>query len=206
MIGRLSGLLVERAADGTCVLDVQGVGYEVTVPARSVLRLSAPPEPVTLFVHTHVREDALKLFGFDAEPDRAAFRVLQSVVGVGTKLAMSVLSELDAGTLSQVVSRTDLKRLTAISGIGKKTAERMILELRDKVSALAAAGSGTALVGGAPVPPPSALGGRAGEVAAALASLGFSRGQADAAASRVVTEPDERPLEALVKQALLTLS
>jgi Holliday junction DNA helicase RuvA len=205
VIGRLSGLVVERAADGTCVLDVQGVGYEVTVPVRTLPSLPAPPERVTLHVHTHVREDALKLFGFDGEADRAAFRVLQSVAGVGTKLAMSVLSELDAAALSQVVARSDYKRLTAISGIGKKTAERMVLELRDKVSALAHPGSGGALVGAAGAPT-SSLGGRAGEVAAALASLGFSRAQADAAASRVVTEPDERPLEALVKQALLSLS
>jgi Holliday junction DNA helicase RuvA len=156
-----------------------------------------------------VREDALKLFGFDAEPDRAAFKVLQSVAGVGTKLAMSVLSELDAATLSQVVARSDHKRLTTISGIGKKTAERMILELRDKVSALAPAGNGASLVGGAGAqlaPALSSLAGRTGEVAAALASLGFSRGQADVAASRVVTDADERPLEDLVKQALLTLS
>jgi len=204
VIGRLTGLLVDRAADGTCVLDVQGVGYELTLPVRSLTRLPAPPERVTLHVHTHVREDALKLFGFESEADRAAFRVLQSVAGVATKLAMSVLSELDATALSQVVSRSDHKRLTAISGIGKKTAERMILELRDKVTALAPAGNGAVLVaGGAPA---SALAGRAGEVAAALASLGFSRGQADAAAGRVVADADERPLEALVKQALLTLS
>ena len=206
MIGRLSGLIVERAADGTCVLDVQGVGYEVTVPVRTLPRLPAPPALVTLHVHTHVRDDALKLFGFDGEADRAAFRVLQSVAGVGTKLAMSVLSELDAAALSQVVARSDYKRLTAISGIGKKTAERMVLELRDKVGALAHPGSGGALVSGGATAPASSLGGRAGEVAAALASLGFSRGQADAAASRVVADADERPLEALVKQALLSLS
>lgn len=205
MIGRLSGLIVERAADGGCVLDVSGVGYELSVPVRSLPRLPAPPERVTLHVHTHVREDALKLFGFESEADRAAFRVLQSVAGVGTKLAMAVMSELDAAALSQVVARSDHKRLTSIAGIGRKTAERMILELRDKVSALASPGNGAVLVGG-PVAASSALGGRAGEVAAALASLGFSRGQADAAASRVVADADERPLEALVKQALLSLS
>ena len=204
MIGRLTGLLVERGAEGVCVLEVQGVGYELTVPARSAARLPGPPERVTLHIHTHVREDALKLFGFENDADRTAFRVLQSVAGVATKLAMSVLSELDAAALSQVVARSDHKRLTAISGIGKKTAERMVLELRDKVSALAP--SAGAALGFAVGVAPSALGGRAGEVASALASLGFSRGQADAAASRVVADADERPLEALVKQALLTLS
>ena len=158
MIGRLTGLLVDRAADGTCVLDVQGVGYELSLPVRSLTRLPTPPDRVTLHVHTHVREDALKLFGFENEADRAAFRVLQSVAGVATKLAMSVLSELDALALSQVVSRSDHKRLTAISGIGKKTAERMILELRDKVSALAPAGNGAALVGGMATTQTSTLG------------------------------------------------
>jgi len=207
VIGRLTGLVVERAADGTCVLDVQGVGYEVLVPLRSLAALPAPPARTTLQVHTHVREDALRLFGFESEADRTAFRTMLGISGVATKLALAVLSELDAAALGAVVARGDHKRLTSIAGIGKKTAERMVLELRDKVHALSGtAGSAT----GAGLPSPAyapALGGRAGEVAAALASLGFSRGQAEAAAGKVVSAAgDERPLETLIRQALQTLS
>jgi Holliday junction DNA helicase RuvA len=203
MIGRLSGLVVDRGADGTCVLDVQGVGYEVLVPLRELLSLPTPPARATLHVHTHVREDALRLFGFGSEADRAAFRVLLGISGVATKLAMAVLSELDAVALAQVVGRSDHKRLTAIGGIGRKTAERMVLELRDKVDALAPAGTPRTAAAGVAS---TSLDGRAGEVATALTTLGFSRGQADAAATRVVGDGDARPIEALIKQALLTLS
>ena len=205
MIGRLTGLIVERAADGTCVLDVQGVGYEVLVPLRSLAALATPPARTTLQIHTHVREDTLRLFGFESEADRTAFRTMLGVSGVATKLAMAVLSELDAAALGAVVARADHKRLTAISGIGKKTAERMVLELRDKVQALSGGASTTSPGSPSPAHAPT-LGGRAGEVAAALASLGFSRAQADVAAGKVVTASDERPLETLIRQALVTLS
>jgi Holliday junction DNA helicase RuvA len=197
VIGRLTGLVIERAADGGCVLDVQGVGYEVFVPVRCVARLPAPPVLTTLYVHTHVREDVLRLFGFESALDRSAFRVLLGVSGIATKLALAVLGDLDAAELGLAVARADHKRLSAISGIGKKTAERMLLELKDKLPQLHALPAGVAPITLAP-----AVQGRAAEVAGALAALGFSRAQADHAASSVVERDDARPIELLVRMAL----
>jgi Holliday junction DNA helicase RuvA len=197
MIGRLTGVVIERGGDGGCVLDVQGVGYEVFVPLRSVPRLPAPPAAATLYIHTHVREDQLRLFGFESAIDRSAFRVLMGVSGIATKLALAVLGDMDAAELGLAVARADHKRLTAISGVGKKTAERMLLELKDKLPQLHALPSG-----GTPLSVVPQVQGRAAEVAGALAALGFSRAQADHAASTVVEREDARPIELLVRLAL----
>jgi Holliday junction DNA helicase RuvA len=134
VIGRLSGVIVEQGGDGSCVLDVGGVGYEVFVPLRLVGRLPASA-PAVLHVHTHVREEAFTLYGFASLDDRAAFRILLGVSGVGPKLAMTVLSELSALELARAVARGDRARLEAISGVGKKTAARLLLELKDKLPA-----------------------------------------------------------------------
>jgi Holliday junction DNA helicase RuvA len=197
MIGRLTGVVIERAGDGCCVLDVHGVGYEVFVPVRCVARLPAPPAMTTLHVHTHVREDVLRLFGFESALDRSAFRVLLGVSGIATKLALAVLGDLDAAELGLAVARADHKRLSAISGIGKKTAERMLLELKDKLPQLHALPAGITPLTIAPQ-----VQGRAAEVAGALAALGFSRAQADHAAASVVEREDARPIELLVRMAL----
>jgi len=197
MIGRLTGVVIERGGDGCCVLDVQGVGYEVFVPLRSVPRLPTPPAPATLHIHTHVREDQLRLFGFESAIDRSAFRVLMGVSGIATKLALAVLGDMDAAELGLAVARADHKRLTAISGVGKKTAERMLLELKDKLPLLHALQSGVTPLSVVPQ-----VQGRAAEVAGALAALGFSRAQADHAASSVVEQQDARPIELLVRLAL----
>jgi holliday junction DNA helicase RuvA len=197
MIGRLTGVVIERGGDGGCVLDVQGVGYEVFVPLRSVPRLPAPPAAATLHIHTHVREDQLRLFGFESAIDRSAFRVLMGVSGIATKLALAVLGDMDAAELGLAVARADHKRLTAISGVGKKTAERMLLELKDKLPQLHALPSGATPLSVVPQ-----VQGRAAEVAGALAALGFSRAQADHAAATVVEREDARPIELLVRLAL----
>jgi holliday junction DNA helicase RuvA len=197
MIGRLTGVVIERGFDGACVLDVSGVGYEVFVPLRSLPRLPAPPAAATLHIHTHVREEQLRLFGFENAIDRSAFRVLMGVSGIATKLALAVLGDMDAAELGLAVARADHKRLTSISGVGKKTAERMLLELKDKLPQLHALPTGIA--------PPSAVPqvqGRAAEVAGALTALGFSRAQADHAAASVVEADDARPIELLVRLAL----
>ena len=201
MIGRLTGVVVEKALDGSCVLDVQGVGYEVVVPLRSLHRLPAPPESITLQVHTHVREDIFKLYGFEGAFDRAAFRALIGTTGVGPKLAMALLSDMPAAELSLAIARGDKKRLGAVSGIGKKMAERLVLELKDKLPAISLTESEAGLRSA-----PTAVLGRAGEVAAALTALGFSRAQAEAAASTVVQKDDARPIEALIRQALSGLA
>ena len=185
------------------MLDVSGVGYEVFVPVRSLARLPVS-ERAVLHVHTHVREEALTLYGFAGADDREAFRVLMGVSGVGPKLALAVLSELTAAELSLAVSRGDKRRLEAISGVGKKTAARLLLELKDKLPNVSLADLPAQLkaAGSAPVfvPPTDA----ASQVCDALTRLGFSRAQAEAAVAKI--QPDaEAPLEQLLRQALASL-
>lgn len=207
MIGRLSGRVVEEAADGTIVLDVHGVGYEVMLPIGSLGRLlaSAGPRPstgveVALFVHTHVREDTLSLFGFATKEDRAAFRALIGVSNIGPKTAMAVLSALPGPELSLSVGRGDVAKLTKIPGIGKRTAERIVLELKEKLPAVA---------GGAPSGPEAVLapprGGQAELVQRALVEMGFRAPEAERAVAALGDEIDTSPLPDLVRQALAQL-
>jgi Holliday junction DNA helicase RuvA len=201
VIGRLTGIAIDKGLDGSCVLDVQGVGYEVSVPLRSLPRLPAPPQPVTLHVHTYVREDTLRLYGFESTLDRSAFRAMLGVSGVGPKLALALLGDMEAPEISAAVARKDKKRFAAVSGIGAKMAERLVLELKDK---LPEAGSADYPAPLAPSARP--VEGRAGEVVGALVGLGFSRPQAEAAVAQVVEPEDARPLESLLRKALSTFA
>jgi Holliday junction DNA helicase RuvA len=200
VIGRLQGLVIDHGADGSCVLDVAGVGYEVFVPLRTLARLPLA-EPVTLHIHTHVREDALVLYGFVGPDDRAAFRVLLSVSGVGPKLALAVLSDLSAGELQRVIARNERGRLEAVSGVGKKTAARLLLELKDKLPISFDTGAAAA---GAP-PRPHVAGDLAAQVCDTLVGLGFNRAQAEAAVAKVHKADQALPVEQLLRQALATL-
>jgi holliday junction DNA helicase RuvA len=132
MIGRLSGLLAEKSPP-MVLLDVHGVGYEVDVPMSTFYNLPALGEPVTLLTHFVVREDAQVLFGFLTAPERATFRLLVKISGVGPRTALSILSGLSVGELAQAVTRQDGARLVKVPGIGKKTAERLLLELKGKL-------------------------------------------------------------------------
>jgi Holliday junction DNA helicase RuvA len=132
MIGRLTGTLVEKNPP-QLLLDVQGVAYEVDVPMSTFYNLPGTGERVALFTHLVVREDAHLLFGFGTEQERRAFRQLLKISGVGTRTALSVLSGLSVAELAQAVTMQDTGRLTKIPGIGKKTAERLLLELKDKL-------------------------------------------------------------------------
>ncbi len=134
MIGRLSGTLVEKNPP-QILLDVQGVAYEVDVPMSTFYNLANLGEKVTLFTHLVVREDAHLLFGFGSETERRAFRLLIKISGIGARTALSVLSGLSVAELAQAVTLQDSGRLTKIPGIGKKTAERLLLELKDKLGA-----------------------------------------------------------------------
>ena len=208
MIGRLQGVVLERdALHGCCVLDVRGVGYEVFVPLRSLASLPSPPEAVVLHVHTHVREEALTLFGFVTTDDRMLFRALTTVSGVGPKLAMAILSDMTGDALCGAVARGDKKRFAAVSGVGAKLAARLVLELRDKVPQVfvGAADVGSPRESAVPmaaVPPTTT----AGEVVLALVSLGFPRPQAEAAVAAVVVADDQRPVEVLLRQTLASLA
>ena len=192
---------MEHASDGSCVLDVNGVGYEVFVPIRSFGRLQVGAKG-TLHVHTHVREEALTLYGFESGEDREAFRLLMSVSGVGPKVALAVLAELTAGELAAAVSRGDRRRLESISGVGKKTAARLLLELKDKLGGVA----GPSLAQGAAVFTPAPVGDVPSQVCDALTRLGFSRSQAEAAVAAQIHESGSAPqVEQLLRQALATL-
>ncbi len=162
MIGRLSGTLAEKNPP-QILLDVQGVAYEVDVPMSTFYNLPDIGSTISLFTHLVVREDAHLLFGFGSDSERRAFRQLIKISGIGARTALSVLSGLSVTELAQAVSMQETGRLTCIPGIGKKTAERLLLELKDKLGV-----DVTAVVG---VNRPSPV---AADVQHALASLGYS--------------------------------
>lgn len=200
MIGRLHGVIVERGLDGSVVLDVSGVGYEVFVPLGSLGRLPAAPSPVTLYVHTHVREDALVLYGFGTVEDRAAFRTLLGVSSIGPKVALAVLSQLDASQLAQAIARQDKHALGGISGVGKKLVERLLLELKDKLG-FVSAGAANAMTAGGPAPAPLPSGPLASAVSA-LISMGFRPAEADRAVAAVAKDADGKSVEQILREAL----
>jgi Holliday junction DNA helicase RuvA len=169
MIGRLTGILVEKNPP-QLLLDVQGVAYEVDVPMSTFYNLPATGERIVLFTHLVVREDAHLLFGFGTEGERRAFRQLTKISGVGARTALAVLSGLSVAELAQAVTVQESGRLTMIPGIGKKTAERLLLELKDKLGAEL-----TSAVGVNRAPPASS------DVLNALLALGYSDKEAVAA-------------------------
>ncbi len=202
MIGRLTGKLVAETLDRV-VLDVGGVGYELSVPLGTLGRARADDAGrVTLWVHTHVREDQLALFGFSDENERAAFRALLGVSNVGPKIAVAVLGSLPAAELAQAVARQDLASLKGISGVGKKIAERLLLELRDKLPAVGALPP--AVANGAPVPrPPTAA---EEKLRAMLTGMGFKPSEAERAVSTLGARAASEPIEALLREALSLLA
>jgi Holliday junction DNA helicase RuvA len=205
LIGRLSGIVVAEEADGTFVLDAGGVGYEVNAPLGAVGRaraLAAGAEKLSFFVHTHVREDALSLFGFATGEDKAAFRALIAVSNVGPKIALGLLSALTADELARVVANKDLARLVAVPGIGKKTAERLLLELAGKLipSAKSKTSGHLETSGGSAGPSPTEL------LTGALVRMGYRPSEADRAIAQLGTRVDSEPLQALVREALAVLA
>ena len=191
MIGRLTGTLLEKNPP-QLLLDVQGVAYEVDVPMSTFYNLPATGERVTLFTHLVVREDAHLLYGFGSDGERKAFRQLLKVNGIGAKIALSVLSGLSVAELVQAISLQEAGRLTRIPGIGKKTAERILLELKDKLGA-----DVTQAVGIHRAPPPSS------DILHALLALGYSDKEAVAALKDL---PDDIGVADGIKQALKVLA
>ena len=191
MIGRLSGTLIEKNPP-QILLDVQGVAYEVDVPMSTFYNLPNVGDKVALFTHLVVREDAHLLFGFGSENERRAFRQLIKISGIGARIALSVLSGLSVAELAQAVTMQESGRLTKIPGIGKKTAERLLLELKDKLGAEL-----TTTVGihrAAPV---------ASDVLHALLSLGYSDKEAVNAVKQL---PEGIVLADGIRQALKMLA
>ena len=191
MIGRLSGTLVEKNPP-QILLDVQGVAYELDVPMSTFYNLPGVGEPITLLTHLVVREDAHLLFGFASENERRAFRQLIKISGIGARTALSVLSGLSVAELAQAVTLQEPGRLTKIPGIGKKTAERLLLELKDKLGAEV-----TTAVG---VHRPAPV---ASDVLNALISLGYSDKEAVHAVKQL---PEGVAVADGIKQALKVLA
>jgi Holliday junction DNA helicase RuvA len=191
MIGRLTGILVEKNPP-QLLLDVQGVAYEVDVPMSTFYNLPASGEKIALYTHLVVREDAHLLFGFGSEAERRAFRQLLKITGIGARTALSVLSGLSVAELAQAVTMQDTGRLTKIPGIGKKTAERLLLELKDKL--------GAELTTGVGVHRPQPV---SADVLHALVALGYSDKEAVAAVKRL---PEGLGVGDGIRQALKLLA
>ncbi len=200
MIARLNGILVQKSVTH-CVVDVHGAGYRVVVPLSTFYELPEAGLPVVLHIHTHVREDAISLYGFHTEQEREVFKLIISVSGIGPKLAVNVLSGISAEEWIRAVAVEDLKRLTGIPGVGRKMAERMILELKDKAVNL---GSEVDPVGGPAV--------RTGEqvkedALSALVNLGYKGSSARDAVEKIMKEaPEPLPLDRILKKALHILA
>ncbi len=199
MIGRLTGTVLHEDLDGSVLLDVRGVGYELLVPLGALGRATASGagEELILYVHTHVREDALELFGFASELERRVFRLLLSVPNVGPKTALGVMGAMSPSELLGAVQQRDMTRLGQVPGIGKKTAERLVLELKDKLARL------TSLPAASPAAPQHAKGER---LMAALVGMGYRPVQAERAVKALASELDTLGLEALLKEALRVLA
>jgi holliday junction DNA helicase RuvA len=202
VIAHLRGTLADKGVDHI-VVDVGGVGFEVNISLQTLEALPPAGEPVTLLTHLAVREDALTLFGFATADERAAFELCTSVQGIGPKLAMAILSSLAPAELARAVRSGDHARLVRIPGIGKKTAERLVLELRDKIER---AGLGAQVAGARPRSPTEKAGVPA-QVASALANLGYRAQDAERAAQMACDEAaPETPVAELVKRALRALA
>ena len=202
MIAQLSGKLIQKEPN-TVIIDVGGVGYDITIPLSTFYELGEPGIDVSLKIHTHVREDVLQLFGFWTAREKELFLKLTSVSGVGPKLAVTMLSGMPAIELVRAITDNDLARLTSIPGVGRKTAERVVVELRDKLSSIALEareadrGSRELATGDAAV---------RDDTVAALMSLGYPKAIAERAVSFAVREEGERTIEAVLKRALRRLS
>jgi Holliday junction DNA helicase RuvA len=198
MIAWLTGKLQRKTTDSV-IINVAGVGYQVTVPVSTLSAIADPGDEVTLHIHTHVREDSLSLFGFGTELEREVFLLLMGISGIGPKLALTVLSGLSVPDLVAAIRTSDDSRLCGIPGIGKKTAARMCLELKDKVRLLMPDES-------LRVPlPPAVSSGKRDDAISALVNLGYKRPVAEEAVNKAQQGRPEVRIEELVREALSIL-
>jgi len=193
VIARLAGTLLEKAPDRVLV-DVQGVGYRVFVSFRTFEELPDEGAPVALRIHTHVREDVLSLFGFAADREQSLFEMLIAVAGVGPRLAMTLLSGIPTDDLVRALAGGDTRRLVAIPGVGRKTADRLVLELKDRVGALLQ-----------PERRPAA-GVAAEDVVSALVNFGYKKTEADRVVDAITRGGAPADFGQFVKAALAALT
>ena len=202
MIGRLEGVLLERAPTRV-VIDVAGVGYEAQIPLSTFGRLPDEGKTVALRIHTHVREDALLLYGFATELERTSFELLLHASRVGPKLAQTVLSGIEAPALLRAIQSGDVTTLKGVPGIGAKTAERIVVELRDRAAEVAAVEDS----GLAAAPAEAAADDARTELVATLLNLQTQRAKAERVADAVLAElGEDARIEELVRAALKALS
>ena len=200
MIASLTGRLASKHPGGV-VIDVQGVGYDVLIPLSTYYRLPEPNQSVTLAIHTHVREDAIQLFGFSTQREKDAFLMLLGVSGIGPKLALSVISSLSVDDLAAAIRNDDHKTLASVPGIGKKSAGRLALELKDKVEKLGvAADHRTARA----AEPSNKL---VDDALSALVNLGYKAGDVKDVVKQVLAGRNgDTPLPDLIRAALKELA
>src|ERR1700674_4749342 len=196
MIGQLRGRLAEKRPNQVLV-DVGGVGYVVLVPLSTYAALGELHTEVTLLIHTHVREDALSLYGFVSSREKHLFELLLSASGVGPSLALKILSGMSVDELVPAIRGNDLARLTKIPGVGRKTAERMVVELKDKLEAVAIE---------AERPAASSPAGVEADVVSALVNLGYEGRAAETAVGEAKREAGSANFEKLLRAALQALS
>lgn len=203
MIAKLTGKLDQKQPN-TIIIDVGGVGYEVTIPVSTFYELGEPGSDVSLRIHTNVREDAIQLFGFWTAREKELFLRLTSVSGIGPKLGITMLSGMAAAELISAIRNNDVARLTTVPGVGRKTAERLVVELRDKLSKITFDEGEQELVAA------QAAGGDEEAIredtTAALMSLGYPKAVAEKAVTAALREDGERTIEAVLKRALKRLS
>ncbi|MGI8470589.1 MAG: Holliday junction branch migration protein RuvA [Pyrinomonadaceae bacterium] len=204
MIAYLSGKLLEKQATSV-IVDVGGVGYEVTIPLSTFYEIGEPESGIALRIYTHVREDALQLYGFKTERERELFTMLISVSGIGAKSAISMLSAMNADEFILAVRTDNLARLTSIPGIGKKTAERMLIELRDKISKLSATSGGTAS-SVSEIKTAISQDAIYEDAISALINLGYQRNAAEKALKQAVQEGTEMSVQKLLRKSLQLLA
>jgi len=190
MIAHLRGKLAQKDT-ARVIVDVNGVGYEVFVPLTTFSVLPDTGAEVSIDVHTHVREDLIALYGFSTRRERSIFEKLMTISGIGPKLAVTILSGGSVEDLVTAIKRSDLARLTAIPGVGKKTAERIVLELKDKLQDFAEAPAKSSIEM---------------DVLSALENLGYNRAMAEAALARANNGTGAAPFDVLFKRSLQILT
>ncbi len=205
MIAHLSGTLLSKQAN-LVILDVAGVGYEVTIPLSTFYDLEDLGSTVQLRIYTHVREDALQLFGFKTARERELFMRLISVSGIGPKLGITLLSGMSADEMIASIRTNNLARLTLIPGVGRKTAERLVVELREKVAALSSPELEEQLGAKAEVREVPTEEGVRADALSALLNLGYQRGGAEKAIDSALGEGGDLSVESVLRRSLRKLA
>ena len=205
MIAHLSGTLLSKQATSV-IVDVGGVGYEVTIPLSTFYDLEDSGSPVQLRIYTHVREDTLQLYGFRTTRERELFLKIISVSGIGPKLGITLLSGMSAEELIACIRTNDLARLTLIPGVGRKTAERLVIELREKITSLASAQIEAELSERTALSAEPTQDSVRSDALSALLNLGYQRSSAEKAVDGALAEGGEVSVESILRRVLRKLA